>query len=484
MRGEDGSMSLERYRMTYHCPPQSGFCCEIYDPNLASIVFLTKHPLLPNQLLPPESMLSRPYLLDKNNDSSGNNYDEVVYNESSLPFISTIREEVYPRPDGHISTPNFFDTLHANDCLPTSKTCKKCLHQSSGANCNTCKSQCKCYCENLCKLKVEEKHTSKRVYITPPAYSKDPSRLVPRIVHQTWFEPVNMEKYPNMSRLIESWKQSGWEYRFYSDEASASFIETHFPPEVLEAYNSITPGAFKADLFRYCTLLINGGVYADMDVLLEANLDAVISADAGFIVPVDQPGIEANHRICLWNGLIAVAPGHPFLAKVIEVVVNNIRNRFTSVDYDNLLCPEPELSVLHRYDMLFTAGPCILGYAINEILGNRPHKPFEAGEIDVDRALRSIPGRTIILNQGKKDMGAHRFTWLEKNLIFAATDLPDYDDRKQLHGDEKEKHGHYSDLHRTQQIYGQEGLYTDKITADEKIHFVVRDQVVGSKSLL
>jgi len=91
-----------------------------------------------------------------------------------------------------------------------------------------------------------------------------------------------------MSRLIESWKQSGWEYRFYSDEASASFIETHFPPEVLEAYNSITPGAFKADLFRYCTLLINGGVYADMDVLLEANLDAVISADAGFIVPVDQ----------------------------------------------------------------------------------------------------------------------------------------------------------------------------------------------------
>jgi mannosyltransferase OCH1-like enzyme len=161
-----------------------------------------------------------------------------------------------------------------------------------------------------------------------------------------------------MSRLIESFKQSGWEYTFYDDATAAEFLSQHFPPEVREAYDSILPGAFKADLFRYCVLLIKGGVYADMDVLLETNLNEAIASDVGFMTPIDEPGIHVGHRSCLWNGFLAVAPGHPFLARTIEIVVNNIRNRFTSVDYANMLCPNPVLSVLHSVDTLFTCGPC------------------------------------------------------------------------------------------------------------------------------
>ena len=52
---------------------------------------------------------------------------------------------------------------------------------------------------------------------------------------QTWFEPVTQDKYPNMSRLIESWKKSGWEYYFYDDDTAGEFLSTHFPPEVREA---------------------------------------------------------------------------------------------------------------------------------------------------------------------------------------------------------------------------------------------------------
>lgn len=46
----------------------------------------------------------------------------------------------------------------------------------------------------------------------------------------------------SMSRLIESWKKSGWEYYFYDDEAAGEFLGTHFPPEVREAYESVVPG--------------------------------------------------------------------------------------------------------------------------------------------------------------------------------------------------------------------------------------------------
>ena len=49
------------------------------------------------------------------------------------------------------------------------------------------------------------------------------------------------------------------------------------------------------------------------------------------MVPIDEPGKPVNKRMCLWNGFIAAAPGHPYLAKAIETVVNQVRNRFTSV---------------------------------------------------------------------------------------------------------------------------------------------------------
>ena len=265
---------------------------------------------------------------------------------------------------------------------------------------------------------------SKQLSVSPPLYARDPSRLVPRIIHQTWFEEVTKEKYPNMSRLIESFKQSGWEYKFYTDETAGEFLSNHFPPEIRQAYEALRPGAFKADLFRYCALLIHGGVYSDMDVMLESNLDAAVGPDVGFMVPIDEPGKPVGRRMCLWNGLIAAAPGHPYLAKVIETVVNNVRNRFTSVDVDAMFCPNPELSVLHAFDTLFTAGPCILGATVNKVLGRHGQTQFEAGEIypwsDANKGAsfqgtgfvtgmddtpdHRIPGRTIILHQDKWDV--------------------------------------------------------------------------------
>ena len=475
---------------THVCPPAAGFCCDVTDPALDAVVMVTRHPLLPYQLLPAPSSFPRPYRWDKLGEAGrpgGGAEAAEVAAVSSAPHRATLREELFDRPDKMSSTPNFFEILLSNDCLPTDRTCSLCLKQKSGATCKSCAKACPCYCNALCETHVEEKFLSKKVRVTPPTYRKDPSRLIPRIVHQTWFEDVTKDKYPNMSRLIESWKRSGWEYRFYSDDAASEFLSLHFPPEVKEAYDAILPGAFKADLFRYCALLVDGGVYADMDVLLETNLDAAVPADVGFMVPVDEPGMVAGHRMCLWNGLIASAPGHPFLAQTIENVVNNVRNRFTSVDTDNTLCPNPEISVAHSFDILFTAGPCMLGSSINKLLGLHPQTSYEAGTIDIwgqgqrgpsgdikeDDPRLGIPGRAIILKQDKWDMGAHRFTWEEENLVVAATDMPDYDDRENLSGEDEDKKAHYSETHVKLGVYGLDKLYTDRVIANERIEISV-----------
>lgn len=93
---------------------------------------------------------------------------------------------------------------------------------------------------------------------------------------------------PNKSRMVETWKKSGWEYKFYDDKDAEAFLSLHFPAEVTEAFHAILPGAYKADLFRYCVLFIYGGVYADVDTILESSLDSAILSDTGFMIGLDS----------------------------------------------------------------------------------------------------------------------------------------------------------------------------------------------------
>ena len=99
--------------------------------------------------------------------------------------------------------------------------------------------------------------------------------------------------------------------------------------------------------------MLKGGIYADIDVLLESDLDMIIDDDIGFMIPLDSdPGRNNNHTMCLWNGLLAAAPGHPFLAAVIEAVVNNVRNKFTRVDIMQSMCPTVDLHMTRAWDLL------------------------------------------------------------------------------------------------------------------------------------
>jgi len=306
------------YRLALHCPRQSGFCCSVTmnDPSdldsKASghqrTVMLNRHPLLPYQVIPPPVPMAE-HALDSNQHAEfvlQRPYNAQVghYDEDELPYISHVDEEVYTRPDDYPPTPNFYDILMSNDCLPGSEECSKCLRaKSSSATCTTCADACPCYCKTLCQPDtVDAKFVAKQLIVSPPKYSRDPNRLIPRIIHQTWFETLTKEKYPNMSRLVESFKQSGWEYKFYSDEEAANFLSTHFPSQVREAYDALRPGAFKADLFRYCALLIHGGVYADVDIMLESSLDFSIAPDVGFMVPIDEVSFLYSKAVQLSTG--------------------------------------------------------------------------------------------------------------------------------------------------------------------------------------
>ena len=161
--------------------------------------------------------------------------------------------------------------------------------------------------------------------------------------------------------------------------------------------------------------------------------------------------------------MIAASPGHPFIAKAIEIIVNQIRNRFTGVDIDNMLCPGVALDHSHAWDLLFLTGPCAIGAAINTVIGRHMQSHLSPGVLNTDDATVNIPGRSIIISQNKEDMGWHRFTWLEKNIVIAGTDMPNYDDR----GNRQ----HYSDKGEAQKqaLFGTKNIYTDFFSKNEDI---------------
>jgi hypothetical protein len=128
---------------------------------------------------------------------------------------------------------------------------------------------------------------------------------------------------------------------------------------------------------------------------------------------------------------------------------------------------------------------------MNIVLNRHPQTGFKTGEIDIwgadarshqeqrqkgalkpppamvepDDPRLSIPGRSIILRQNKNDMGAHRFTFEEKNLVVCSTDMPDYDDRP--------KKPHYAESGKQTSLYGTTQLYSDFSAANEEIKVVV-----------
>jgi mannosyltransferase OCH1-like enzyme len=51
--------------------------------------------------------------------------------------------------------------------------------------------------------------------------------------------------------------------KFFDDKSARDLIALNFSANVLQAYDKVTPTAYKADIFRYCALYLLGGVYTD-----------------------------------------------------------------------------------------------------------------------------------------------------------------------------------------------------------------------------
>ena len=72
------------------------------------------------------------------------------------------------------------------------------------------------------------------------------------------YETVNREVFDEIRK-----DNPEYDILYYDDESALEFLKAELPYAV-DAYTRLVPGAYKADLLRYCLLYKYGGVYSDL----------------------------------------------------------------------------------------------------------------------------------------------------------------------------------------------------------------------------
>jgi mannosyltransferase OCH1-like enzyme len=147
--------------------------------------------------------------------------------------------------------------------------------------------------------------------------------MIPKFVYQTWkTKELPIENQTERDTMI----QNNPEYTFilFDDNDMDTWMKDNMNDEVNIAYNSLSVGAAKADLWRYCILYKQGGIYLDIDSTLLEPLHTFIHPEDSVIV-----SRESNEKMFL-QWLLIASPHHPIFERAITIAVCNIINKVST----------------------------------------------------------------------------------------------------------------------------------------------------------
>ena len=151
-------------------------------------------------------------------------------------------------------------------------------------------------------------------------FKSDYSPIIPLDIYQTW---STKDLPPKMRERVELLKNQNprFTHHLYDDNDCREFIRTHFKPDVLWAYDSLIPGAYKADLWRLCILFIHGGIYMDIKFCCINGFRLIELTEREHFTK-DRPPAS------IYNALMACEKGNYFVFKCIRRIVQNVQNKF------------------------------------------------------------------------------------------------------------------------------------------------------------
>ena len=167
------------------------------------------------------------------------------------------------------------------------------------------------------------------------------SQVIPKIIYKTGIDDyrnIHEDVYNVFQETIKL--NPEFKIKYYSDKDSRDFIKNNFESEILLTYDKLIPGAYKADLFRYCILYKNGGIYSDLTQRFTIPFNKLIhlEKDNLYLVKdiehykINGDGSSKGIQI----SFMASRPGNEIFLKAVKQIVKNANDKFYG---DNPLHP-------------------------------------------------------------------------------------------------------------------------------------------------
>lgn len=132
-----------------------------------------------------------------------------------------------------------------------------------------------------------------------------------------------------------AWAPPGTEVRYIDNAGMDSMtkeiakeLESEGVQDILNAYQSVRPGSFKADIWRLLTLWSHGGVYVDVNIQMKAKFTQFIDFEKDKMVLVSDSGMPPQcrkHGPAYWNAIMVSSPRNKYILASIKGVVENIK---------------------------------------------------------------------------------------------------------------------------------------------------------------
>ncbi len=182
----------------------------------------------------------------------------------------------------------------------------------------------------------------------------------------------------------------GYVLKYFSHRDVDEFIATHFP-QFIALYHSLVPGAYRADLWRLLYLYKYGGVYNDVGNIYKVPLDSFIHPDDGFVASAEIVLPWALH-----NAFIAAHPMHPLVHSMIELVVENVRNKSYGENSIDITGPATLGRAFNRFFGRADKIPLPLGrQTLNGLVINFAGQYHGSGDVD-ERYIKDMSGKALI----------------------------------------------------------------------------------------
>ena len=156
----------------------------------------------------------------------------------------------------------------------------------------------------------ESSITEPKIYLT--------NNIIPLNIFQTWH---TLKLPPKMKENVELLKSQNPEFihYLYDDAMCRKFIKENYSLNVLYAFDTLIPGAYKSDLWRLCILHKYGGIYLDIKYSCNEPFKLINLCNKEYWVK--------DYNYGVYQALMVNLPNNRILMECINKIVYNVQHK-------------------------------------------------------------------------------------------------------------------------------------------------------------